>query len=297
MTALTALAVDAAAGEPPSRLHPVVWMGSLLRAGRRGSRRRSPLEAFAEGAALLAAGGALAWGAAALADRVVSRGPASAVARGAALKPALALRGLLSASVEVEQALRGGDLPEARRLLAWHLVSRDTAELTGDEVAGAVIASLAENLSDAVVAPLLAFRAGGLPAAYLHRWINTADAVLGYRTPELEWFGKAAARADDLANWIPARVTALCIATAAAMLSLDGRAAARTALRDARLTPSPNGGWPMAAAAGALGLRLEKRGVYTLNPAGRGAEPDDIARCRRLMVAGAALAVALVEAV
>jgi adenosylcobinamide-phosphate synthase len=159
------------------------------------------------------------------------------------------------------------------------------------------VASLAENLSDAVVAPLLAYRIGGLRAAYLHRWINTADAVLGYRTEALEWFGKPAARADDLLNWIPARVTALCLALAAPLAGLHGREAARVALRDSGLTPSPNGGWPMAAAAGALGVRLEKRGVYTLHAEGRAPEPGDIAACRRLVAIAALIALALVESV
>ncbi|HEX6037566.1 adenosylcobinamide-phosphate synthase CbiB [Longimicrobium sp.] len=296
VAALAALVLDGAFGEPPSALHPVVWMGQALRAGRRAGAGLPPRTALLAGAALVAAGGAAAWGAGALAERALARVPGRQLARGAVLKPALAPRALLDAGASVETALRNGNLEEARRLLAWHLVSRDTSALSASEVAGAAIASLAENLCDAVVAPLLAFRVAGLPGAYLHRWLNTADAVLGYRTPELEWFGKAAARADDAANWLPARLSALCIVLAATCVGADAKGAARAALRDAGRTPSPNGGWPMSAAAGALGVRLEKRGVYVLNADGAPATVDDLRRARRLVGVASALALLLAEA-
>jgi adenosylcobinamide-phosphate synthase len=280
--ALAALGADLVLGEPPAAVHPTVWMGRWISLARRTRRARTPLAALAEGALWCASGAA----ATALAARAAGRlGP---VARGVALKPALSLRALLSAGAEVERALRRGDLPEARRLLAWHLVSRDTSALSAAEVAGAAIESLAENLGDGVVAPLLAFRAGGLPAAYLHRFTNTADAMLGYRTPELEWFGKAPARADDLLNWVPARVSALLVSLAAPLGGGSPRAALRTAARDASLTASPNAGWPMAAMAGALGVRLDKRGAYRLNESGRAPGVDDIGRAR-FIVAGAGL--------
>jgi adenosylcobinamide-phosphate synthase len=201
------------------------------------------------------------------------------------------LRALLEAGAVVEHALLAGDLVEARRLLSYHLVSRDVTNLDASHVAGAAISSLAENLSDSVVAPLLAYRLGGLPTAYAYRAINTADAMLGYRTPELEWFGKPAARADDIVNWIPARLTALLIAIA----SGAPRESLNVARADARRCPSPNGGWPMAAMAGALGVVLVKRGVYTLHARGRHPTPADLARARRVTTLAAALATALVE--
>jgi adenosylcobinamide-phosphate synthase len=187
--------------------------------------------------------------------------------------------------------LLAGDLVEARRLLSYHLVSRDVTNLDASHVVGAAISSLAENLNDSVVAPLLAYRLGGLPTAYAYRAINTADAMLGYRTPELEWFGKPAARADDIVNWIPARLTALLIAIA----SGAPRESLNVARADARRCPSPNGGWPMAAMAGALGVVLVKRGVYTLHARGRHPTPADLARARRVTTLAAALATAIVE--
>jgi adenosylcobinamide-phosphate synthase len=290
--AAAALAADVLLGEPPAPLHPTVWMGRWIGGCRERRCSRAPLPSLLEGALGVAAGAAASALAAGALDRVLLRLPhtAGVVARGAALKPALSLRALLAAGAEVERALAAGRLDESRRALGWHLVSRDTAALDAAEVAGATVESLAENLGDGVVAPLLAFRAGGLAGAYLYRFLNTADAMLGYRTLELEWFGKAAARADDVANLLPARLTALLVAAAAPLGGGSPAAALRCALADARRASSPNAGWPMAAMAGALGTRLTKRGVYELNASGREPGWADIARARRIVAGAAVLA-------
>lgn len=123
---------------------------------------------------------------------------------------------------------------------------------------------------------------GGLPLAALYRYANTADAMWGYRTPALEDAGKVAARADDALNLAPARLTALCAVGAACLAGLGGPGAWRTWRRDRRKTGSPNAGHPMSAFAGALGVRLDKRGVYVLNAGGRAAEAADIPRALRL---------------
>jgi adenosylcobinamide-phosphate synthase len=266
--------LDWAFGEPPAAVHPTVWMGRAISA--------VPLGSFMDGLATLL-GVTLASAATA---RLVPR-----ILEPVALKPALSLRALLEAGEAVEKALVAGRLDEARRLLAYHLVSRDVTHLDASHVAGAAISSLAENVNDSVIAPLLAYRLGGLPAAYAYRAINTADAMLGYRTPELEWFGKPAARADDIANWVPARLSALLIAVASGAPG----AALAVARADARRCPSPNGGWPMAAMAGALDVVLIKRGVYTLHARGRQPTPADLARARRVTAHAAILATALVE--
>lgn len=293
--AALALGVDALLGEPPSALHPTVWMGRWIGMAKRRRISRTPAASFAEGAAWVVGGAAATALAARFADRGTRRLPMAirVLATGAALKPALSLRALVAAGGEVEHALRTGDVDEARRLLAWHLVSRDTSALSASEVAGAAIESLAENLGDGVVGPLLAFRAGGLTGAYVYRFLNTADAMLGYRTEELEWFGKAAARGDDAANLVPARAAALAVALATPLGGGDPRAALRIALRDADRTPSPNAGWPMAAMAGALGVRLDKRGAYLLHGEGREPGADDLRRARRI-VAGAGILAAVV---
>ncbi|GAA5535057.1 adenosylcobinamide-phosphate synthase CbiB [Deinococcus aluminii] len=274
---LLALALDAL-GEPPARLHPVVWMGTYLKGARHRWQATTPGTQQREGGVTWALGAAVSAGAGLLAGQL----PGGWVTRGVLLKPLLARRALVAAVGEVHAALAADDLPEARRLLAWHLVSRETGELGAAEVAGAAIESLAENLSDSVVAPLLCFRWGGLPLAALYRYANTADTLWGYRTPELEHPGKVAAHADDLLNLAPARLTALCAVLAALPAGLDPIGAWRIWRRDARFTPSPNAGQPMSAFAGALGVRLDKRGVYVLNAGGRLPAAADLARALRL---------------
>ncbi|MFC3833587.1 MULTISPECIES: adenosylcobinamide-phosphate synthase CbiB [Deinococcus] len=264
-----ALALDTL-GEPPAWAHPVVWMGSSLNAARSRWRGGTPAGQLIEGAAGWGLGVAVSAGIGALASRLPWP------VQGVLLKPLLARRALFAAVQEVHDALAAGNLPEARRLLSWHLVSRDTSTLDASGVAGAAIASLAENISDSVVAPLLAARVGGLPLAAAYRFTNTADAMWGYRTPELEWPGKVAAHADDVLNLGPARLTAGC-----ALLAAGGRGW-RVWARDRRATPSPNGGHPMSAFAGALGVRVEKRGVYVLNAAGRPPLPADLPRALAL---------------
>lgn len=274
-----AVALDALLGEPPARLHPVVWMGRWLAVGQSRAPRGDAAR-FAFGAVWVAIGAAVSALAGALATRVLGAG--------VALWPVIAWRTLWSASGQVERALAAGDLGEARRLLRWHLVSRETAALDATEVAEAAIESVAENLTDSWVAPLMAYAVGGVPLAWAYRFLNTADAMWGYRDSEREWLGKAAARLDDLVNWLPARL-------AAALLVLPGGAnAARCALREQWQTPSPNGGWTMAAMAGALGTSLSKPGVYVLRGGSRPADARLLRQARRLATAAAFLWVLLV---
>ena len=190
---------------------------------------------------------------------------------GLALKPMLAWAMLRSEVAAVDAAL-GQSLDAGRRRLAM-LVSRNTANLSESEVRESAIESLAENLNDSVVAPVFWFVLFGLPGAAVYRFANTADAMWGYRGSRggvnWEWAGKWAARADDVLSWLPARITAL-------LLKLLSRGVDfRTLGLEARKTPSPNSGWPMAAMALALNIRLQKPGVYVLNPFGNPPEPKD----------------------
>ena len=207
------------------------------------------------------------------------------------LKPMFSVRALLGAGESVKKALQMNDLPKARRLLAWHLVSRDTATLNEAEVAGAAVESLAENLTDSIIAPIFYFVLFGLPGAVFYRFVNTADAVLGYRTPELEYFGKAAARLDDALNFIPARLAGALLALLMLPTRYRALAGCRTALTGGRQLPSPNAGWTMGVVAGGLGLRRDKRGVYVLNRVGRAATVGDIRTTQRLVVGAAALGI------
>jgi adenosylcobinamide-phosphate synthase len=271
-----ALTIDAALGEPPASLHPVVGMGSLLSAARRRWRAQGSAAEVAEGAAGLVVVIAVSALCGVAAERALGRLPrgAALLAEAGVLSSLLALRGLREAVEGVRGALVADDIGTARARASRDLVSRDTAALDASELSGAAIQSLAENLSDSVVAPLLAYAAGGLPAAAAYRALNNADAMWGYRTPELLHHGRAAARADDAANLLPSRLTALLIAARAP----QRREALRVALRDHGLAPSPNGGWPMAAMAGGLGVRLVKRGSYAFNAEAPAPTADDIGR-------------------
>ena len=273
-----ALLVDRFLGEPPVRWHPVVWMGHYLgRAGRRiapaaGSpaihkdfKRFSAgaLAWFAGAAMVLVASSALQWAAWQL--------PAwgAVLLTGLALKPLLAWRMLRDEVQAVEAALAIS--LDAGRTQLGRLVSRDVSQLNANEVRESAIESLAENLNDSVVAPVFWFVLFGLPGAALYRFANTADAMWGYRG-RWEWGGKWAARADDVLSWLPARLSALLLLVSARCLALP------TVWREARHTPSPNSGWPMAAMAVALGLRLRKPGVYVLHAAGQPPVPADTQR-------------------
>ncbi len=296
-------------GESPAALHPVRWMGNVISAAsrsrglrlvsnRNGDARRTD---FRDGVILIAVGATL-FGALGLTLQALSRsrrGHAAVLLEGLFLKQTHSLGALVRAARDVRRPLAAGNVPLARELLAFHLVSRPTDDLSEAEICGAVVESLSENLSDAFVAPLFAYAVGGLSLAYVYRFINTADAMIGYRTSDLEWFGKAAARCDDCLNFVPARITAFCLMRAATRRSLQRRKLIRAIARDAARTPSPNAGWPMSAAANILGLRLRKRVgttiLYDLNPSGRIPTVQDISRAIRLSQRAARIALNLIS--
>ncbi len=260
---MLAALLDAVFREPPVQLHPVVGIGRLLAGLERFWRDdvRAGALAWLAGAALVLALSSLAWWGVTMLEV-----PGCTLLAGLLLWPAFSLQMLAGEVAAVEAAL-SRSLDEARSRLA-RLVSRDTRGLDEAGVRMAALETLAENLSDSLVAPLFYFVLFGLPGAWLYRYANTADAVWGYRTPRYRHWGWLAARADDVLNWIPARLTGLLLG--------PGRLVALR--REAGRTPSPNGGWPMGALGLALGVRLEKRGVYVLNPSGREPEPADLRR-------------------
>jgi len=173
----------------------------------------------------------------------------------------LAARTLDRDSNKVIEALRAGDLEQARTLVR-NLVGRDTASLSARDVTRAVFETVAENMSDAIVAPLFYLALLGVPGMVAYKAVNTMDSMVGYKNDRYIRFGWAAARLDDVANYIPARITALLIILAAALLRLRWRRAVAVVLRDARLQPSPNAGYPEAALAGALGIQLGGLNYY-----------------------------------
>ena len=263
---LVALMLDHFFGEPPAWAHPVVAMGRFL--GALGPRLVTwrPAAAFVGGASAWMFGAALVAALAVAADYALRAlpWPVAALALGVLLKPLLAWRMLGDEVSAVEAAL--AESLDAGRARLQRLVSRDVSQLNASQVRESAIESLAENLNDSVVAPLFWFALGGLPAAAIYRFANTADAMWGYRG-RFEWAGKWAARADDALSWLPARLTGALLCLAA------WKRPAWQALRaEASRTPSPNGGWTMGTMALLLGVHLHKPGVYALNATGR--RPD-----------------------
>jgi adenosylcobinamide-phosphate synthase len=173
----------------------------------------------------------------------------------------LATRGLHYESRRVEEALARGSLDEARTRLAL-VVGRDTTELGPEEMRRGVIETVAENLADGVVAPMFFTLLLGLPGLFLYKAVNTMDSMVGYKNYRFARFGKVAARADDVLNFLPARLTAFLMVLAAGVAGLDPRGAWRILRRDAGNASSPNAGWPEAAMAGALGVRLGGPSTY-----------------------------------
>lgn len=287
--------LDRAVGDP-QRLHPVAGLGTAISWCER-LLNDPALDSRAcrlRGAAMVAAlvGGSA--GAGLLADRAAARAPRCGLAAEAAAVAAatwICLGGttLLRAATWISRALETGDLDRARDLLPW-LCGRDPQQLGEAEIARAVVESLAENTSDAHVAPLLWTALGGSAGALGYRAVNTLDAMVGYRSPRHLHFGWAAARLDDVANWIPARVAGLLTVIAAPLVGGSPAAARRAWRRDGDAHPSPNAGVVEAAAAGALGVRLGGRTPYpfgvemrpVLGSAGRPVEVSDIARARAL---------------
>ncbi len=292
---LLAVAFDLALGDPPNRWHPVAWIGSLITGGRRLAQRVPPRFLAVYGATLIVAVAAVIL-AGSLTALVVARmlpWPVGLLLEAWLLKLTFSLRGLVVAVWSVRDALAAADLVAARVAVARHLVSRPVATLDAAATASAAVESLSENLTDSWVAPLCCFLAGGVPAAFVYRAVNTADAMIGYREGMLEHLGWATARLDDLLNLLPSRLAALTVVGGAALARESPAGAWRCWRRDGKLTASPNAGQTMAAMAGALGVTLEKRGHYRL---GAGGPPDVAAIDRGVRVFAAATGLALVAA-
>ena len=212
---------------------------------------------------------------------------------------ALAARGLAQESTNVYNELVRNDLPAARKAVS-RIVGRDTQNLTAEGVTKAAVETVAENASDGVIAPLLYMLIGGAPLALTYKAINTMDSMLGYKNEKYLYFGRAAAKLDDLANYIPSRLAALLWVAAAAFTGNDAKGAWRIWRRDRRNHASPNSAQTESACAGALGVQLAGPAYYfgeyypkpTIGDALRPIEPQDILRANRMMYVASGFALA-----
>lgn len=274
-----ALAWDQVLGEFPNRLHPVVWMGWCIKRGEvLFLDRTRRWQSFGGLLMLLIIPSFWAW-LCWQSLKGLAPYPFFQVALAVFwFKASFALKALGSAAEQVKRNLHQGDIIGAREQLR-SLCSRETSHLSEEEVTEAAISSLAENLSDSVIAPWLFAAIGGIPAAMFYRAVNTLDAMVGYKN-HYKYLGYCSARFDDLLNLIPARITALLLLAAGSLQRLHplhrGWSTVREvwaiAWQDHTRTPSPNGGWPMATMAGLLGIQLRKIPLYQLGIRRRASE-------------------------
>ena len=259
--ALIALAADAVTGDPPALYrrapHPVALLGAWIAKldARFNDDAVSDAKRLARGGAVALGVCLAAAGAGALLHGLASMAPAGEVFEAIAASIFIAYRGLRDHVRAVARGLQCG-IAEARASVS-RIVGRDPEHLDRPAVARAALESLAENFSDGVAAPLFWYVLLGLPGLLGYKALNTLDSMIGHRDPRHLLFGRAAARADDLANWIPARLSAALFAGAALLVpGASAGGAVRAALRDARRHRSVNAGWPEAAMAGALGFAI-----------------------------------------
>lgn len=295
-------ALDLLLADPAWMPHPVVYMGKAITALEGFLRPRLPQTPQGEllGGAILAA--ALPAGTYAAASGARKAANAVHPALGAALETvwcwqALALKGLAQESANVQAELEKGDLPAARKAVG-RIVGRDTEQLTAEGVTRAAVETVAENFSDGVAAPLFYMLLGGAPLALAYKAVNTMDSMVGYKNDRYLYFGRAAARLDDLANMAPSRLAALCWVFAAYLTGQDGKNAWRIWRRDRRNHASPNSAQTESACAGALGVQLAGPASYfgrvvdkpTIGDPKRPVEPEDIHRSNNMLYAAAGLA-------
>ncbi len=297
--------LDTLFGDPPWLPHPVVLMGKAISALEKRLRARMPQTPQGEllGGAVVAF--TLPVGTFLLTSLVCLGAAKLSPWLGLAVQmfwcgQALAAKGLVQESTNVYRALIKPDLPAARKAVS-RIVGRDTQNLTLEGVTKAAVETVAENASDGVIAPLLYMLLGGAPLALTYKAINTMDSMLGYKNEKYLYFGRAAAKLDDAANYLPSRLAGLLWCAAAALTGNSPKGAWRIWRRDRRCHASPNSAQTESACAGALGVQLAGPAYYfgeyyakpTIGDPLRPIEPEDIRRANRMMYAESVLALAV----
>ncbi|RNJ76481.1 MAG: cobalamin biosynthesis protein [Nitrosopumilus sp. H8] len=262
-----ALVLDIALGDPKSRYHPTAWIGSLIALLVPLAKRTRSLEKPGGVLVVITAVSVVVVPLVALdmALEAVAAGVVLGAITGVILfKTTIAVRGMERHALDVVCHVERGDLESARASLSC-IVKRSTAGLDQRKIISGVLESISENTTDGVTGPMFYYALLGLPGAFAYRVVNTADSMIGYKTPIFRDVGWFAAKCDTVLNYVPSRLTGLVMIVSAALLQNDWRGSYKTMLRDGRNTQSPNAGYPMAALAGALQTRLEKTGCYALD--------------------------------
>jgi adenosylcobinamide-phosphate synthase len=262
---VTAVLLDMLMGDPRVKWHPVILMGKLIALLDSNIRTRvvRPSDQRLAGMGLVVIVLISFYGATVLLLQVANQihnlfGMIMAVVL---LYSTIAAKSLAQAGLEIYQLLVSANIDAARQKLAW-IVGRDTGTLATEEIVRGTVETVAENIVDGIIAPLFYFLLGGVPLAVAYRAVNTMDSMLGYKNEKYLYFGWAAARLDDIMNFIPARITGVLLLMVTAGLGLNLNRVWRTMIRDAAGHPSPNSGIPESAVAGALGVRLGGLNYY-----------------------------------
>lgn len=296
--------LDGIFGDPAWLVHPVVIMGKAITALEKFLRKRLPNTPEGErlGGRILAM--ALPVGTLLITGGVCWLFYRISPILGFAIEllwcaQALAAKGLAQESTNVYRELVKGNLPASRRAVS-RIVGRDTAELTSEGVTKAAVETVAENASDGVIAPLFYMMLGGAPLALVYKAINTMDSMVGYKNEKYLNFGRAAAKLDDAANYLPSRIAALLWIASAALTGNDAKSAWRIWRRDRRKHASPNSAQTESACAGALNVQLAGPATYfgkycdkpTIGDAVRAIEPGDILCANKMMYTASLLGLA-----
>ena len=302
---LTGYVLDLIFGDPRQIYHPIRIIGNLIAVLEKGIRKVFPKTSKGE----LAGGTVLV----VLVVLICTAVPAALLGLAAWIHPVvywllasfwcwqiLATKSLKTESMKVYAPLKERDLPAARRAVAM-IVGRDTERLTEEGVAKAAVETVAENTSDGIVAPLIFLALAGPALGFFYKAVNTMDSMVGYKNERYLYFGRTAARLDDVLNFLPSRISAWLMILAAAFLGMDGKNAKRIYLRDRRNHASPNSAQTEAVMPGAVRVQLAGDAWYfgelykkpTIGDPFRAVEPEDIVRANRLMYLTSALALAV----
>ncbi len=305
---LLAAGIDIIFGEPPAAVHPVVWIGkliNLLKNAAPKTHRKFYGVIMALCCVFFAA--LLGYSVLYIAALPGIPGILALFIEAYFLKATFAINCLLSPAREIYKHLEENRLEKVRELLPIY-VSRNTSKLTKTQMSSAVIESVSENYVDGILSPIFyyaLFGEFGLVAAYVFKAISTLDSMVGYKTEPYKELGYFSAKSDDVLNWIPARISVIFILAAALIVALlpkkQGKInpfnSIRSAMEDGMKTPSPNSGYPMAATAGALGVKLEKPNTYVLGASYPPTEIKDIKRVSQLIAIASGFSLAAFTAV
>ena len=276
---LLALAIDLTLGEFPRPVHPVVWMGRGITFLEHHSMKNKKMYGILMVAGMT--GASFLTGAAVVHTAPLLGDTAALLVLAYFLKSTFSFRMLLTSARQIMNELESGNSNAARKDLKM-LVSRDTKTLDNPHIASAVIETTSENFVDGIISPLFYFIILGIPGALAYKAVNTLDSMVGYRNKDFIELGWASARLDDYLNWIPARLSLIFI-FAASFVTGNPAHTVKICIRDRNLPSSPNSGWPMAAASGALEVKLQKQGQYVLGKDFSMPENRDIEQSTRLI--------------